>query len=554
VTKLKFEVQITDIEKINPLFSKCKIYVCYPDLNRNNSSISKQVIIDAIPTIFNCPILGEYNETLEDFGSHGGKIEIKEDKVSYIQTTKAYGVIPESSEISWEIVNDKEYLVCTGYLWVSRYPEVLSVLEEGKSHSMEIGEIVFAQKDDYMEVKSFVFTGLCILGDTVEPCFEDSKIIAYSLDRDNFKNEFNQMVRELKYSLSNSTTSYKDWCNSNVNIKFNNLKEQNTNKELDITNSNIISDELLNKNFGKEEDEIMLFNKEEFAQTFKLTAMQLYDVLVGELCKATYIQTWYDEAYETSVYWMDDYDDQFVYAYNRVKGIDVKIPYSMEGDNAKLDFENEKRIKYTPTDWDDSMGEEVGSEFAKSIESFTKDFAEKMYSCGSSKMAVEKDTAFAVEKETFETEKKEFEIKLSEKDIEVKDFELKYNELDLKHNESETKYSEAFSKLEAMSDYENLKTYKADKTISEKDAMFSQFSTKLSEDEMKSIKDKSADLSVDEIKDKLFALVGQKNFSLNSNSIITMGIGGFDEKEVISTDKPYSDIINKHAKNKNNKQ
>lgn len=215
---LRFSMTIKDVEKINPLFSKCKAYILYKDDNRNGSYLSKEAVEDAIPSLYNIPIVGEYLKEKDNFGSHGGKLEIKDDEIEYVQTTVPYGLIPESANVYWEEVQEKngsvnEYLVADGcILWTGRYQELSTVMEEGKyNQSMEIQPVdanfAIVGGKEVFKIDKFIFSALCILGvdkgdnpnDHVEPCFESASIIAYSLDE--FKLQFNQMIDEFKYIM-----------------------------------------------------------------------------------------------------------------------------------------------------------------------------------------------------------------------------------------------------------------------------------------------------------------------------------------------------------------
>lgn len=231
-----FEAIISDVQKINPLFSKCTIRVMYKDGNRNGSYISQDSIIKAIPTIYNIPIVGEFIEKREDFGGHGGKIEITDEGINFIQTTKPYGVVPESAELYWEKVIENDgttnvYLIAKGcYLWTGRYEEALSVIENGKGQSMEI-EInngSFAVKDGkkIFNIEDFTFSALCILGDGIEPCFESSSIVAYALDKDKFKQEFTQMLAELKFSLQSEDQDEGQKGGNSVPNEFENTEKE----------------------------------------------------------------------------------------------------------------------------------------------------------------------------------------------------------------------------------------------------------------------------------------------------------------------------------------
>lgn len=202
---LDFNAQISDVKKINPNFSTCKVRVMYTGKNRNMSIITKDAVTKALPTIVGIPIVGEFSVENEDFKGHGGSIDL--DSYKYIHTTKPYGFVPESATYEWEEVKtrdgSREYLTIDGcYLWTGRYEEAYSIIEKGKGQSMEI-ELVdgeWDEKEDAYRVDNFNFSALCILGDDVEPAFEDANITAYSLDRDSFKQEFNLMLNELKLS------------------------------------------------------------------------------------------------------------------------------------------------------------------------------------------------------------------------------------------------------------------------------------------------------------------------------------------------------------------
>lgn len=197
-----FEAQIQDVKQVNPLFSECKVRVLYTGKNRNLTIINKNVVERALPTLKNIPIVGEYSEEKNDFKGHGGKIDI--DTLKYVHTTKPYGVVPESATYEWESIGDKEYLTISGcYLWTGRYQEALEVIKKGKGQSMEI-EILdgfWNEAEEAYQIESFIFSALCILGDDHEPAFEEARIFAYS--KDEFKKEFFQMLKELKYSLEN---------------------------------------------------------------------------------------------------------------------------------------------------------------------------------------------------------------------------------------------------------------------------------------------------------------------------------------------------------------
>jgi hypothetical protein len=171
------------------------------------STINKDAVDKALPSMAGIPIVGEYSVENQDFKGHGGAIDLNDYR--FIHTTKPYGFVPESATVQWVDVRGadgatRSYLEVDGcYLWTGRYEEALSVIQNGKSQSMEIEvtDGTWDEKSESYVINNFIFSALCILGDDVEPAFEDANITAYSLNKDSFKQEFTQMLSELKESL-----------------------------------------------------------------------------------------------------------------------------------------------------------------------------------------------------------------------------------------------------------------------------------------------------------------------------------------------------------------
>lgn len=217
----KFDVALSDIEEVNPLFSKCFIKILYPGLNPNKVFIEKEVADEMAKTLYNIPIVGQYVESIDDFKDHGGKIEIENDEIKFVQTTKPYGVIPTNTDIEWMTVTEsdgtqREYLTCWGYLWTGRYPEAKRVIEKGNPQSLELDEEtlqgywVREGETIYFKITEAVFSALAILGEDVKPAFASASITAYTLNKTEFSKKFNKMMRELRENelLKEATTSF----------------------------------------------------------------------------------------------------------------------------------------------------------------------------------------------------------------------------------------------------------------------------------------------------------------------------------------------------------
>jgi hypothetical protein len=209
----KFSVEMSDVQLVNELFSKCFIKILYTGLNRNDVFITKEVAEQMATTLYNIPIVGEYVESIEDFKDHGGRIEIEDSEVKFVHTTKPYGFVPEGTDIEWKTIVEadgevREYLTCWGYLWTGRYPEAAKIIEDQHPQSMELSEDSLegywkqeGQKT-FFHITKAEFSALAILGTKVPPAFESASIGAYYVPNFTaFSKRFGKLIREFEETL-----------------------------------------------------------------------------------------------------------------------------------------------------------------------------------------------------------------------------------------------------------------------------------------------------------------------------------------------------------------
>lgn len=201
--------ELDSVTEINPVISRYAIRVMYTGKNRNGSYFSKETVEKMLETVGGIPVIGQYSEKDEDFMAHGdlvfrtnsdGSLEIKN------EGTEPYGFVDLKPNFWWSNHTDKdgvtrEYLNLEVFLWTGRYDE-LKCLQEGKNnHSMEIeasGEYQLIDGEEYFVCdENTYFTGLCILGKEVEPCFEGSAIFPQ------FELVKKERMEELKNALAN---------------------------------------------------------------------------------------------------------------------------------------------------------------------------------------------------------------------------------------------------------------------------------------------------------------------------------------------------------------
>lgn len=142
--------KLEEFEKEDSRFLKVKIWLMHTGLNFNGSSFSKEAVEKAIPTLANTPILSfieENSEGEQDFSDHRMVLHRSEDgDYNFKYLGSAVGVIPEVNNAHWEMrVTDsgeeKEYLVVDALMWTKwGDPTDIMVRKGITSQSMELSD------------------------------------------------------------------------------------------------------------------------------------------------------------------------------------------------------------------------------------------------------------------------------------------------------------------------------------------------------------------------------------------------------------------------------
>lgn len=146
---------------------------CHIDTNRNHSNISEEVMEKCKTSIYNRPILGYIHQLSDgsyDFAGHEMHLndngELEYDEI-------AVGVIPESgnAQIIYDKDKKKSYLEVDGYIY-EEYTRAADILREKETCkvSVELSLLDFSydSKDKVMKINNFYFTGVTILGKSIE--------------------------------------------------------------------------------------------------------------------------------------------------------------------------------------------------------------------------------------------------------------------------------------------------------------------------------------------------------------------------------------------------
>ena len=227
--RLSFNSMISDYEIVNPEFARVKVYVCYAGKNRNRSSISKEVLAEMSKTIYGIPVVAEYDKDNNCFKGHGGKLEISDNGIDFVQTTVPYGFVDPKTPVFYEEVTELDgitkhnYLCAYAYLWYKRYPEVENVLRNQDNkvigQSMEIAVDSYElDEEDYCVIKGGHFSALAMLG--VEPCFESAKVTS-KFSQEDIELAYAEMIESFKkYTLETLSEDFEENTETNETKGF----------------------------------------------------------------------------------------------------------------------------------------------------------------------------------------------------------------------------------------------------------------------------------------------------------------------------------------------
>lgn len=510
--KLDFSVSFSEIINLNPNFSMAKMKVAYVGRNRNMSDISKEVFIDAIPTIFNCPIVARYDRETNQFGSHDIEVVIddKTKEIKIVNATTPFGVIPESAKWYFEEIQEangsiNEYLIVDVILWRRQegYEHLIEL--ESIDESMEVDFIKqHIDNEGYCVAEKMCFSAFCLL-ETAKPCFESASVQMFSEQiNDNYKLQFSKMVEDFKDLMKEQSNKI----DFSINITYKGgenelILTQEKITEI-LTEYEIIQDDLdfeITKEMTEEDFRLKLdgfkekYQKCSKAETYATTYLQKRQALENA-CDTTVERNENDEVISSTYYWVQDFDDTYVY---------VEKNYCSD-DNQECTY---GRFAYT-------------YDATENTATLTSDFELMILA----RLTVE-------ENEKLERSRNAFELL----EIEFEDYKKEYST----PNEEANQLKE-FKKARISEDHKL-----------EVNAVLDEFEDLKEIEEFIGFKEKAEEFeNIEDLKEKCYAIRGKNTpvkFSAKPNkpTSIKLPIGSPSDN---SDDEPYGDIFNEYGKRK----
>lgn len=369
---------LTDIVEVNSSFVTGKLKAMYTGKNRNGSNIPDQAVTDAIPSIFNIPIVAHYMREENEIGGHDMQV-VKTDNggLKLVNLTEPCGVVTDHTKVYIERSADEngvehDYLVLDGVVLWKRQEVVQHIIEDCGgvvSHSMEIDvtEGKTNKETGYFDIDKFEFQALCLLGNC-EPCFEGSNLSLYS-SAAGFKEKMEQMMSELKdsyFSIAESGNTEKGGKEMDKELTTTNESEEkfsaaeNT-AEVTADSDGSATEDAATQDAAATEDTAAQAEGDQgdaeqtvdgaTTETFAL-ASNVEEQLFTELRKVTYIDSWGDEMRR---YMMHDYDadKSEVYCFDRLEQKLYAFAYATSGDSITIDYTSARRVKIAYVDFEE---------------------------------------------------------------------------------------------------------------------------------------------------------------------------------------------------------
>ena len=370
VINLTYESSLSDLCELNSSFDKGVLRIAYHGENRNKSYISKQTFENCVKTMYNCPIVCNYDRETDTLGGHDMEVVRDADgALRIVNATTPVGCIPESARYWWGDVEESdgtvhEYLFADALLW-KRQEAYRKIKTDGiTAQSMEItvrdGETV----DGVLHVNDFEFTAFALIG--VTPCFESAGLEMFSSQ--DFKQQLSEMMNDLKesYSLVSPSTEVNDIQKQNDLMEGG---EKVLQEKLDLAASYGIDVNALDFSIEEMEMDELKEKFEEMANAENAEAApenneeQVYELnsnLYDELYRAlSECETLHREWGDIPRYGYADMDADLseVYAWDRDNWMLYGFTYVMNGDNVQIDVASKKRMKYAIVPFDEGEQE-----------------------------------------------------------------------------------------------------------------------------------------------------------------------------------------------------
>lgn len=201
--KLEFSSAITNLTSKNSSFDSGCLRIAYTGKNRNGSFISKETFENAIPTMYGVPVVANYIRDMDEIGSHDGELVDKDGNLEYVNITQPVGFVPPQAKYWWETLEDDGI--------IHQYLNTEVILWKRQEAYSKIKENVITKhsmeitvNDGEMKDDFYEIRDFeftaFCLLGTAEPCFESSAL--FTFNKQEMQEQFDEMLKEFKLAFS----------------------------------------------------------------------------------------------------------------------------------------------------------------------------------------------------------------------------------------------------------------------------------------------------------------------------------------------------------------
>lgn len=374
---LRFSSSLDALTEHNSSFDKGILRVAYVGRNRNKSSIDRDVFERCMDSIYNCPIVCNYDRATDEIGSHDMELVKGDDgSIRLVNITDPVGVVPAGAKTWFDTVveddgTEHEYLFTEVLLW-KRQEAYKKIKEDGiTDESMEINVKSGHMENGVYIIDDFEFTAFCLLG-TAEPCYESAALMVFS--QEDFKAKLSEMMHDVTMAQSPDGVgihpqNYSEGGDKALDEKKALMAKYGLTEDgLDFNLEDLTLEELTEKfeamtagdpadggsepaDGGEPAGAPDGDPADEGGSNFALV-MQFVEELMDALRAETYIDPCWGEC---TRYWYQDHDPELseVYAIDAEDWKLYGFTYSMNGDHVVVDFASKKRMKYAIVPFDE---------------------------------------------------------------------------------------------------------------------------------------------------------------------------------------------------------
>ncbi len=461
-------------------FIKLRLRVCHDGENPNGSSFAIEDMNKAEDSIKNIPLLARVvwdEDGNPQFGSHDMHIEedkLNEGEYRLIYDEQPLGVIPETNNYEISEYNGKNYVFTDCFVWrdYANYGEDIIKRDNNVKLSMEIlvDSYKYDSKTKVYSITDYRYKGITLLGNNLGTGMLDALATTESFS-DTTKQKLFVLMSDLKEEINKNQSSHFSEVDINKTKKNGEEEKKPLNEKLELLAKYELTVDTIDFNideFSLEEIEAKL--KEKYEQTddtnsdlkvsFSATYNQKREALRNAL-DAIYVKDEDGDIVESTYYYVMDFSDEYVF---------VEKDYWDEEGNFE---ETHGRFAYTFNEED--LTASISGEW------------EEMYLMW---LTADEKQALDAERTNYASIKSEFDT-------------------------YKTEYCTPETEVEELRTFQNDRLTE-DRQIAE-DELFENFDTKLAEnDEYKSLKEKSKEFSIDELKKECLLILGgvNANFSV----------------------------------------